>query len=292
MSVRVCSAGISNCRCTVSIKLADDISLCFVRLPKGEFMMGARGYRATEEPVHRVVIDQDFYLGTTPVTQRQARVFMQSAGVAHKNQFDGHDNRPVENVSAEDADAFCAWLQQHVRESGQQTKLLEEQKLDVRLPTEAEWEYACKYGSALDTEYHTGDGSAALAQAGWFAHGEEFGDGRGNSNSRTHAVAHRSPNAAGLYDMHGNVWECCLDGWDALAYCRRTDGVVNPFMPAEGDANRVIRGGSWDDSASNCRAASRFGRHPGDRYRFQGFRVGLFPVHSCQTKQTANQPAR
>ena len=287
MSGSVCVAGTKNCRCVAHIQLAEGNYLCLVKLPKGEFNMGARGYRQEEEPVHRVVIEEDFYLCTTPITQRQARVLMQGAGIEHKNRFNGYDNRPAEQVSADDADACCDWLQHHVQQTGQCEGLLREQKLEVRLPTEAEWEYACKYGCPLNTEYYTGDGAAALTKAGWFAHGEQFGDSKGNSGGQTHDVAQLSPSAAGLYDMHGNVWEWCLDGWDANAYRRRVDGVANPFMPPAKNANRVIRGGSWNNRATFCRAACRGWGLPGNRFGNLGFRVGLFPVRSCQTEQSA-----
>ena len=274
------------------IQLAEGNYLCLVKLPKGEFNMGARGYVHVEEPVHRVVIEEDFYLCTTPITQRQARVLMQGAGIEHKNHFNGYDNRPAERVSADDADACCDWLQHHVQQTGQCEGLLREQKLEVRLPTEAEWEYACKYGCPLNTEYYTGDGAAALTKAGWFAHGEQFGDSKGNSGGQTHDVAQLSPSAAGLYDMHGNVWEWCRDQWDTEVYRHRINGVIDPCVDYVADdmvsAHSVRRGGSCNDAASYCRASFRIRDRPHGRFVFDGFRVGLFPVHSCQTEQQQN----
>jgi len=277
MADSVCRAGINNCKCVVQIELADRNFMCFVKLTKGEFMMGARGY-PNEEPVHRVVVEQDFYLGTTPVTQRQARVLMQRAGIDHTNAFDGNDNRPAEEVSAEDADACCAWLQNHLQQTRQIEVVLQGKPLEARLPTEAEWEYACKYRWVLDTEYHTGDGAAALVQAGWFGHAENFGDNKGAFGGQTHDVAQLSPNAAGLYDMHGNVWEWCLDGWNVGAYRSRPDGVRNPFVSSDGNAGRVIRGGSWGNHAASCRAAFRGWWGRGSSSAARGFRVGLFPA--------------
>jgi formylglycine-generating enzyme required for sulfatase activity len=133
------------------------------------------------------------------------------------------------------------------------------------LPTEAEWEYACRAGT--ETEYYTGDGEAALAEAGWF--GEEWDKGA------THPVRQKKPNAFGLYDMHGNIWEWCRDVWDAAAYRKRADGWVATEWTLPNETRRVLRGGSWRRTARGCRAADRGGDRPGDRNWGSGFRVGL-----------------
>ena len=114
---------------------------------------------------------------------------------------------------------------------------LGEGPLNVGLPSEAQWEYACRAGT--DTEYATGDGEAALHDAGWYT---------GNSNDETHDVGLTLANRFGLYDMHGNVWEWCADAFDEHAYKKRVNDVCDPFIDGDNDANRVIRGGSWDDS--------------------------------------------
>ena len=128
-------------------------------------------------------------------------------------------------------------------------------------------------------DYHTGDGEAALCEAGWYS---------GNRAIQTQAVGHKLPNRHGLYDMHGNVSEWCRDTFDADAYKRRVHGVIDPgagTVNLRDDAYRVIRGGSWGDRAASCRAAFRLRGFPGLRFMSLGFRVGLFPVQSCQQQQ-------
>ena len=135
-------------------------------------------------------------------------------------------------------------------------------------------------------EYYSGDGVAALARAGWFAHGVKSGDGKGNSGDRTQAVAGRQASVLGFYDLQGNVWEWCRDAWSENAYRYRFDGILDPVSTT--GTNRVQRGGSWFNRATNCRASFRFGYHPVHRFRYCGFRVGLFPV-PCQPEQAAKQ---
>ena len=204
MSNAVCKAGIANCKCTLQLHLGDGVFMCFIRVPAGEFMMGSRGYSSREEPMHRVVISKDYYLATTPVTQRQARVLTAGAGIEHKNHFDGHDLRPAEQLSAEDADACCVWLADN--QHGNPDLLADDEtcRYVPGLPSEAQWEYACKYGVEDGLEYYSGDGVAALARSGWFEHGADLGDKEGNSGGRTHAVAGRQASVLGLYDLHGN----------------------------------------------------------------------------------------
>ncbi len=152
------------------------------------------------------------------------------------------------------------------------------------LPTEAEWEYACRAGT--ETEYHTGDGATALAEAGWF--GEDVDSGS------THPVGRKRANAWGLHDMHGNVDEWCFDVYDQDAYTVRVDGVADPghadrwrvlqgavvASEREGEASipvRAFRGGSWYIAARNCRAPYRVKNWPGNRVADIGFRVCLVP---------------
>jgi sulfatase modifying factor 1 len=138
------------------------------------------------------------------------------------------------------------------------------------LPTEAQWEYACRAGT--ETEYYRGDGEATLAEAGWFD---------GNAGGVTHPVGELAPNEFGLYDMHGNVDEWCCDAWDEDAYKKRVDGTTDPEVSTEdvSDANpvRVFRGGSRGAIAWICRSAIRSGGRPDVRERYQGFRVCLVP---------------
>jgi formylglycine-generating enzyme required for sulfatase activity len=169
-----------------------------------------------------------------------------------------------------EATRFCRWLNAR--------KLVPKGWLAC-LPTEAEWEYACRAGT--ETEYYTGDGEEALEEAGWFD---------GNSTGATHSVGQKAPNGFGLYDLHGNVWEWCHDAYEEDRLCTLVDGVRDPGA-AERDASylakseperkdfqsRVLRGGSWIYSAGYCRSAARFGFWAVFRYRTIGFRVCLVP---------------
>jgi len=132
------------------------------------------------------------------------------------------------------------------------------------LPSEAQWEFACRAGSK--TDYYTGDGDEALAEAGWYSETWESGS--------THAVGQKKSNRWGLFDMHGNVVEWCRDVWDAGAYRGRPEGVEDPECVGEG-RRRVQRGGSWLRSAVPCRAAYRLRVEAGFRNWDRGFRVCL-----------------
>jgi formylglycine-generating enzyme required for sulfatase activity len=233
----------------------------FRYIPVGEFQMGTRGESVREEPVHRVRLTQPFYLGQFPVTQAQYVAFRPN----HENGFFGDSRRPVEQVSWYDATEFCAWL-------NDRTKVAWPSGLEgftAQLPSEAQWEYACR--GRTETQFYTGDGGTALGAAGWH---------HGNSDRKTHPVGLKQPNAYGLYDMHGNVEEWCADAWLADAYKLRVDGVCDPKVTekdVEGDVLRVFRGGSWIDKAWDCRAADRGWGRPEDRDWYLGFRVCLFP---------------
>jgi formylglycine-generating enzyme required for sulfatase activity len=241
-------------------------------IPAGEFRMGARGESPHEEPVHRVRLTQPFYLGQFPVTQAQYAAFRPD----HQNRFPEDSRRLVERVSWEDAVAYCAWL-------NDRSKVVWPSGLEgftARLPSEAQWEYACRGGT--ETEFHTGDGEIALAAAGWYD---------GNSDRKTQPVGLKAPNAYGLYDMHGNVGEWCADAWLEHAYKLRVDGVCDPEVTeqdAEGEVLRVVRGGSWYYWTKICSAAVRTGFRPGDRLIVLGFRVCLFPG-PCRTESRQGQ---
>jgi formylglycine-generating enzyme required for sulfatase activity len=174
--------------------------------------------------------------------------YFQGAKVGNENA-----DLPVENVSWDDTVEFCKKL----------SDLPEEKKAGrlYRLPTEAEWEYACRAGSK--TAYAFDDEEGLLPEYGWF---------KRNSSDRTHTVGLLEPNAWGLYDMHGNVWEWCSD-W----YGEYPKGAVSdPTGPCEG-SDRVNRGGGWYNEAANCRSAIRHGIDPSFRFHFIGFRVALSP---------------
>ncbi len=249
----------------LSLRLAEGVALEFAWIPPGDFLMGDYGGWWYEEPRHRVRFDLGFYLGVYPVTQAQFAVFTAARNLSHGNGFPGQPNHPAENLNWLEACGFCDWLQEICSDSIPPG-------FRASLPTEAQWEYACRAGT--ETEYYTGDGEAALDAAGWFGW---------NLAGSTKPVGQKVANAWGLYDMHGNVDEWCLDEWDAVAYSKRPDGVVDPVVgdlsaSAEGkNRDRVVRGGSWYDSAGYCRSAFRGWRSVVNRSWFRGFRACLVP---------------
>jgi len=217
------------------------VKMEFVWIPAGRFQMGADEGSGDEKPVHTVTISKGFWMGKYEVTQEQ---YEQVAG-SNPSKFKGSKN-PVEKVNWHHAKAFCEAV---TKKTGR----------TVRLPTEAEWEYACRAGTT--TRYYTGDYESDLAEAGWWG---------GNSGKKTHPVGQKIPNAWGLYDMHGNVWEWCEDWYGKYP----SGSVTDPTGPATGSA-RVFRGGSWIDAAGKCRVAYRHGINPDYADALIGFRVCL-----------------
>jgi len=178
-----------------------------------------------------------------PVTQAQYQAIMGK----NPSHFKGPDN-PVECVSYDDAAAFCEALSK--RGQGK-----------FRLPTEAEWEYACRAGSA--TRYCFGDSEEQLDEYAWY---------NKNSDGQSHPVGQKKPNAWGLYDMHGNVWEWCSDWYGDYS----PEGQENPKGPPVG-SHRVLRGGCWVNIPGRCRSAYRSDSTPDDRDNAVGFRVVRTP---------------
>jgi formylglycine-generating enzyme required for sulfatase activity len=160
---------------------------------------------------------------------------------------------PMYFVSAEDADACITKLNEKVALKG----------WTWVLPTEAQWEYACRAGSPGRWGWAAEGQIGKLEEMGWFV---------GNSGSTTHVVGKKKTNAWGLHDMHGNVWEWCRDLWNGSG---KLPGGTNPLGIA--GIYRVYRGGSWSNGAAICRAASRYGNAPGYRNDFLGFRPALVP---------------
>ncbi|WP_339133158.1 MAG: SUMF1/EgtB/PvdO family nonheme iron enzyme [Candidatus Electrothrix sp. GW3-4] len=215
-------------------------------LPGGRFQMGDED----NGPIHEVEVD-NFALGRYPVTFAEYDAFC--AATDRKKPKDegwGRGQRPVINVSWQDAQEYCQWLS---RETGQQ----------YRLPTEAEWEYACRAGS--DSVYCFGDDERSLGEYAWYL---------GNSGDKTHPVGEKRANGWGVHDMHGNVWEWCQDWYRGKYYveCQKQGVVENPQGPSSG-SNRVMRGGSWSYDGGNVRSAYRLRSSPGDRYASYGFRL-------------------
>jgi formylglycine-generating enzyme required for sulfatase activity len=256
--------GANLCEAQPPKEITNSIGMKLVLIPKGTFMMGTpfeEEERRNVEVQHEVTISKDFYLGVYEVTQSQYEKVMGKNPSDFKGEKVGgqNDDLPVEQVSWNDAVEFSKRL----------SEIPEEKKAGrvYRLPTEAEWEYACRAGSK--TAYSFDDEEGLLPEYGWF--------GR-NSSDRTHTVGLREPNAWGLYDMHGNVWEWCSD-WDG----DYPEGpITDPTGPKRGTL-RVIRGGGWDCRAVECRSASRARYEPSGRYCNFGLRVALSPSGITQS---------
>jgi formylglycine-generating enzyme required for sulfatase activity len=237
-------------------EIANRIGMKLVLVPKGTFMMGSpesEQCRQKDENQHEVTISKDYYLGVYEVTQVQYEKVMGKNPSHFQGAIVGNENAdlPVENVSWDDAVEFCKKL----------SDLPEEMKAGrvYRLPTEAEWEYACRAGSK--TAYSFDDEEGLLPEYGWFS---------SNSSYRTHTVGLLEPNAWGLYDMHGNVWEWCSD-----RYVEYPKGAVSdPSGPKEG-SYRVYRGGCWSNVAADCQSADRNWGTPGSSGNPLGFRLAL-----------------
>jgi formylglycine-generating enzyme required for sulfatase activity len=232
------------------------------------FRMGGRGFYDYEEPPHLVRLTRPFYLGAYPVTQAEFLAWKPD----HEFDFGGRPQNPAERVTWDEAMAYCDWLNRLCYEQIPSGYV-------AGLPSEAQWEYACRAGT--ETEYYTGDGETALLEAGWFA---------GNSGRSTQPVGQLKANSFGLYDMHGNVHEWCRDAWDKHVYKCRVDGACDPEEPGEPGAYRVVRGGSWDYWAWLCRSAYRDGWELGGWEGILGFRVCLLSG-PCQPRKSGSQNA-
>jgi len=252
----------------VPVVATNSLGMRMVLIPPGEFEMGssqeevirlleeARQQNAptsygervpAEAPKHRVKITKPFYLGLCEVTQEQ---YVRLMG-KNPSKFQGVPNRPVEQLDWSNAMEFCRKL----------SELSPEKSAGAvyRLPTDAEWEYACRAGTT--TRYSFGDDAAMLDRYAWFSN---------NSGGSTQAVGQLRANAFGLFDMHGNVWEWCADWYDPGYYANSP--ADDPSGPTSG-ANRLGRGGSWREFAERCRAAYRLNFMPDNRFHSLGFRV-------------------
>lgn len=226
----------------VPVVWANANNMSFVLIPPGEFEMES----VDVSPRHRVHITRPFYLSVTQVTQSQ---YARAMGA--NPSFFKEDNRPVEQVSWDQAMAFCQRLSQLPEgRTGSRT---------YRLPTEAEWEHACRCGTT--TKWHAGDDPAGLDRVAWYLD---------NSGRKTHPVGQKEPNAWGLHDMYGNVWEWCSDWFGEYPAATATD----PTGAVTG-SNRVLRGGSWRGNARDCGSASRQGQTPAEQSVSVGFRVAI-----------------
>jgi formylglycine-generating enzyme required for sulfatase activity len=229
-----------------SVPLEKGGMIRFVALHPGSFMMGAKNGCYDGLPVHEVHIEDPFWMARTEITQRQYEKMM------HKNPSSSKKPlQPVENVSWYDAINFCKKLTEQERKAHRIPE-----GFIFTLPSEAQWEYACRAGT-------TGAFAGDLDHLGWYA---------ANSGGLVQMVGRKQPNAWGLYDMHGNVWEWCLDDWHPKYVGAPTDGTAWGWGRAP---ERPIRGGTWYHEAIYCRSASRFHRRPEEHSRSIGFRPVL-----------------
>jgi len=253
----------------------NSIGIKLVRIEAGEFLMGTtkdqvdqlmrlfpadtRERFDDEQPAHSVRLSKAFYLGIHEVTQDQYGAVMGD----NLSQFKGSDDLPVENVSWLDAVKFCNKLSEREKRTPfyriDGTEVTLAGGNGYRLPTEAEWEYACRAKST--TLFPFGDDASKLGEHAWYSF---------NSESKTHPVGQKLPNGWGLYDMLGNVREWCADGYDEKYYA--SSPPADP-PSAPGASLRVFRGGGWSDDPWGCRPTDRGRNMPPTRPDDLGFRV-------------------
>jgi formylglycine-generating enzyme required for sulfatase activity len=255
----------------VPVETTNSLGMRFVLIPPGEFDMGATADLIDQlakeaeskneavqivdslrsaTPRHRVRLTRPFYLGVCEVTQMEFERVMGS----NPSKFKENPNCPVEMVTWGEVTAFCSKLTESPREQAAHA--------EYRPPTEAEWEYACRAGTT--TLFSFGDDPQALTFCGWWLYASQ------RQQRQPQPVGQLRPNAWGLYDMHGNVWEQCQDWWSREYY--GSSPVEDPMGPASG-SKRVVRGGAWHDLPYFCVSLSRRDCGPGERYAGLGFRV-------------------
>ncbi|MBI2900515.1 MAG: formylglycine-generating enzyme family protein [Planctomycetes bacterium] len=226
----------------IVLDLGGGVKMEFVRIKAGKFMMGDDD----NAPAHEVTLTRDFWMQTTETTQTQWEAVMRK----NPSHFEGAD-LPVERVSWEDCREFLKKLNEKVKDPLKGRT--------AGLPTEAEWEYACRAGST--TKWSFGDDGEKLGEYAWYDR---------NSESKTHAVGTKKANAWGLYDVHGNVWEWCEDWYGEYASGAATD----PKGPSSSIV-RCLRGGCFGSDGDITRSANRDGRDPANRNGKRGLRVAL-----------------
>jgi formylglycine-generating enzyme required for sulfatase activity len=241
--------------------------LKLLRIPAGSFQMGAseteRFAYPDEKPRHKVVISKDYYIGETEVTQAQWKAVMSSQPAGY---YGMGDNYPVYYVSWDDCNLFLK-------------KLSNMSGLDLRLPTEAEWEYACR-GSVKNTHRNApfsfgGGQSDSMKRPSFNPLFDKYMIWSGNSRMGTEPVASKRPNDYGLYDMHGNVWEWCNDWYHREFYKHPEAMQPDPVCTDPYSHYRVLRGGGWYNLAWYCRSAHRMRGYASDARDMTGLRVAL-----------------
>jgi eukaryotic-like serine/threonine-protein kinase len=235
--------------------IGNGVLLTMVKIPAGKFMMGSptsEKDRYFESPQHQISVPE-FYFGQTLVTQAQWQVIMGN----NPSGFKGNDKLPVEQVNWLDSMDFCQ-------------KLSEKMNRNYRLPSEAEWEYACRAGTTTPFAFGATITSALINCDGTTPYGRAA---KGDYRKKTTPVRSFPPNLFGLYDMHGNLWEWCLDEWADNYNGAPTDGSPRGNFSRDDNKSPVLRGGSWLTYPHYCRSASRPYQTPDIRLNSIGFRV-------------------
>jgi formylglycine-generating enzyme required for sulfatase activity len=214
----------------------NELKIAFVQIPDGSFLMGSDSGGPNERPAHQVTIKKSFYMSLSEVLNEEWDKVMRGHGQSRHGDY----GKPVENVSWDDAQTFIKTLNER------------QGAFNYRLPTEAEWEYACRAGT-------TGNYAGVLDDMAWYG------------VTQTHQAGSKEPNAFGLYDMHGNVWEWCQDVYHETYAGAPSDG--SPWLTGGQQGYRVLRGGSWYDRPLLLRSTSRQGVAAGDRTNGYGFRI-------------------
>jgi formylglycine-generating enzyme required for sulfatase activity len=273
-----------------------DLDLLFLPVAAGTFVMGDHKARGGNEGLiddqgaHKVILSQGFWVSRYEIRQRDFAAFANATGYKTETETDIDNDigvlyngqwqyrsgyhwrnslagkeRPVCGVSWNDAQAFCNWLTLLEKKAGRLPP-----GHAYRLPTEAEWEYAARAGTR-------GDFDGRIENVAWFDL---------NADDTSHRVGLKKANSWGLYDMHGNVWEWCLDSchWKDNTYVQTNtykEGITDPLSST--GSRRVVRGGSWYNAALNCRSANRYGNSPAYRSTYAGLRPVLAPVREARS---------
>jgi formylglycine-generating enzyme required for sulfatase activity len=242
-----------NAQSSFTEDLGNGVKLEMIAIPGGTFWMGSPANEAergdNESPQHQVTVPS-FFMGKYPLTQAQYQAIMGKNTAYFKG-----NNRPVENVSWDDAVRFCQKLSQRTGKN-------------YRLPSEAEWEYACRAGTKTPFSFGDNITTDLVNYNGTYPYKSAP---KGKYREQTTDVGTFPPNPFGLYDMHGNVWEWCEDDWHENYIDAPTDGSA--WNSQSGSNTKLLRGGSWNYYAGYCRSASRFRLSRDFRYNDCGFRV-------------------
>ena len=252
MKAGVCTVAVDLPK-TRTFDLGNGVNMEMVLIPAGTFIMGSpesEAERSDDETQHQVTISKPFYMGKYPVTQAQWQQVMGN----NPSHFKGDKLLPVENVSWDETQAFCQ-------------KLKEITQAPFGIPTESQWEYACRAGT--NTPFHFGS-ELNGRQANCDGNVPYGTDSEGPYLEKTTPEGKYQANAWGLYDMHGNVWEWCSDWYGEYP----AGSLTNPSGPATG-SDRVSRGGCWINGAVDCRSAFRSWFVPSNRSIVLGFRVAM-----------------